>query len=315
MADYQTIEITQVRWDCLLLYNEFSGATGRTGEKLDEIRVKAYSGDVTEGARKRMAKAVDLMIQFSRLRMKARPGGKVYPFRMGFVTLTVPGKVVSPKEVMPYFKRFLDWLRYRNCLYVYKIEYQKRGQIHFHLIVNRYIHWKDLQAGWNKIIKKGGFLDSYALKHGHFMPNSTDVRGVKSNKALANYLLKYLAKSGDKVPKGAVSKWWGASQTLLGNRFTYEASFADKSEREKADKVIQCEEGRWMMLKGRPDKLMGRYSAGMYAQWRINRTKASWVPTAKKAKTRSSTPVSPAVKAKVKADRQLYIPLNTIVGK
>jgi len=116
MEQNQTITMAQVRWDGVVVFRYYTGNRGRKKSELAEYRKKAYAGQVRNEARKRMAKAVDLMVQFSRVRMKARPGGKVLPFRLGFVTLTVPGRIKSAKEVhSKCFKRFCDWLRYRDC--------------------------------------------------------------------------------------------------------------------------------------------------------------------------------------------------------
>lgn len=282
MADNEVIGMVQVRWNSVVCYGQYQGARGRTKEKMNDIRKKAYTGKITEGARKRMASAVDLMIQFSRLTMKARPGGKVVPFRLGFVTLTVPGRVRRGDEVHKEFKKFLDWLRYRNCLYIWKAEYQKRGQIHYHLIVNQYIHYKDLQLGWNKIMKKAGYLDGYAKRHGHFMPNSTDVRAVQNNKALQKYLLKYLQKDEGKNPAGAIKKWWGASKTLLGSRFSFEMDRGSYLKLEGVKGAISDPDGKWKIVPGNRVDLLTKFNQRNYLKWRNERKKSNW----KKQKTK-----------------------------
>ena len=45
--------------------------------------------------------------------------------------------------------------------YVWRAEYQKNGNIHFHILVNHYMCWRELQYRWNRIINKLGYVDRY----------------------------------------------------------------------------------------------------------------------------------------------------------
>ena len=190
MSVNETIELVQVRWDGLMVYKYYTGPRKGRGKELLFDRQKRYSGTVKSAAKKRMMKSIDLLIQLSKLTMVARPGGKHFPFRLGFWTLTVPGQVRKATDVHPIFKNFLAWMRRQGIQYIWKAEYQKRGQVHYHLICNKYVPWVDIRDAWNKRLKKSGFLDSYARKCGHFNPNSLDVRDVRSNKSLSIYLAK-----------------------------------------------------------------------------------------------------------------------------
>lgn len=284
MTNTQIIEMVQVRWDGVLVFKYYNGSKGQSKKTLDKARAKAYSGKVTEAASKRMVHAIDMIIQLSRLQMKVRPNGKLAPFRLGFLTLTVAGSVKTPKAVHVHFKKFLDWLRYRNCLYIWKAEYQKRGQVHYHLIINQYIPWVDLRDGWNRIQKKAGYLNGYALKTGHFNPNSVDIRSVRSNKALSRYLRKYLVKPGGHTPKRPLAKWWGASRTLLDKKFTSEMWSGDWEAIKNSKEVYEDEEGRWKIAKGRLNDILSDYTRKQYLTWRKNRRSSKWKPASKKPK-------------------------------
>lgn len=274
-----SIPVAQVRFDGILLFEQWQGAKCPK-TSVDLFRDKAYSGSVKYGAAKRMRSAVDVMVQCSRVSMIHRPGKKLFPFRLAFQTLTIPGRLRTAKEVKPVFQRYLAWLRRQNAAYVWKAEYQKRGQIHYHLIVDRYVHWKDIQFQWNRLCHKARFLDEYAKAYGHFHPNSTDVRAVKSNKALTQYLMKYLAKPDTvKVPKNRmITKWWGASSHLLGGRFVFNPSSAEWDRLKQAKEIITDENEHWAIYKGEPGGFMDKATRGGYTQWKRN-LNASWKPS------------------------------------
>ena len=276
--------MVQVRWDSLMIYKQYCGAKGQTTEKLDKYRKEAYGGKVKDASRKRMIHAIDMMIQLSRVQMKPRPGGKVFPFRLGFWTLTVPGKVRKATDVHPLFKKFLDWMRYRNCQYIWKAEYQKRGQVHYHLIVNQYIPYVEVKAGWNSILRKARYLDGYAKQTGHFSPNSVDLRAVKSNKFLSLYLQKYLTKKEENLPKGHLKKWWGASQSLMGKRFVTEMWGGDWDAIRNSKKIIEDVDCKWMMVFGKRKDILSEYSQNQYNRWRVERRKAGWTLPKKKVR-------------------------------
>lgn len=269
----ESIDYAQVRWDSVLVYTKFFGAKGQTGERMEDVQKKAYSGLVAEGTRKRMAKACDILIQCSRVKMRYRPGKKAFPFRLGFLTLTVPGKVVDPNGIHPYFKRFLDWLRYRKSLYVWKAEYQERGQIHYHLIINQYIHFHDLRYYWNKLMREAGQLAEYAKAHGHFNAPSIDIRAVRNDKTLSNYLLKYLLKDNKLPANGHLKKWWGASAALQENRFEYEMGGAESDQIHTSKDIYIDEEKRFLVARGKPAELLTPYTQKAYKEWIVSRIK------------------------------------------
>lgn len=274
-----TIDYAQVRWDSVLVYSKWHGAKGQNKERLEEIQKKAYQGKVTEGARKRMQKACDILIQCSRVKMRFRPGKKLFPFRLAFVTLTVPGQVTDPNNIHPHFKKFTDWLRYRNALYVWKAEYQQRGQIHYHLIINQYIPWQDYRYYWNTQMRKAGQLKEYAQEHGHYNANSVDVRSVHNSKTLVNYLMKYLLKEEKQTDEESkikmLSKWWGASKSLLDARFEYEIGNAEADQLATSRDVYVDEEKRFAVFRGNAENLLTNYTKKQYNNWKVTRIQNS----------------------------------------
>lgn len=300
-----TIDYAQVRWDSVLSYTKWHGAKGASHAQLDVERKKAYKGIVSEGARKRMQQACDILIQLSRVKVRYRAGKKPFPFRLGFLTLTVTGKVRDPNEVHPLFKKALDWLRYRKCLYVWKAEYQQRGQVHYHLIINQYIPWQDIKAYWNKIQKQAGYLQEFGREYGHFQPNSVDIRSVKNAKTLGNYLLKYLMKDNKIPANGHLKKWWGASQSLLEKRFEYELDNPSYDKLMQSKDIYIDEEKRFLVARGSVKELLTNYQQSAYAKWKVTRIQNT--PTPPKISVNVTTIEPTQTKTKRQEFRQIGI--------
>lgn len=161
-----------------------------------------YSGGLTSGSRKRLSKAVTLMAQASKPRWIFNDVIKQYQYHhLSFITLTVScRKNVSTKFAYDNLLRpFLGWMRDTKGVktYVWKLEFQTRGQVHYHITVPDFINYAEIRKTWNSLQRKAGILDEYAREYGHFNPNSTDIHAVHSKKNLSSYLLKELGKAVD----------------------------------------------------------------------------------------------------------------------
>ena len=152
-------------------------------------------------------------------------------YKLTMITLTLSAVQVHTDEEI---KRHLlnDFLtqiskKYNIELYVWKAEKQENGNIHFHIIIDRYIHHAEVRALWNRIQnkKKFEYVDRYResqiekYKNGFMIdrnskieenvqllryekaksedfrnPNSTDIHSLRSVRNTASYLTKYLVK-------------------------------------------------------------------------------------------------------------------------
>lgn len=96
-----------------------------------------------------------------------------------FLTLTFRDNITDIKTCNLEFKNFIKRLKYnyrlKNLKYVAVIEFQKRGAIHYHVMLSTpYIKQKDLQALWrngfiyinkiNNVDNLGAYLVKYMLK-------------------------------------------------------------------------------------------------------------------------------------------------------
>jgi len=111
-----------------------------------------------------------------------------------FITVTFPGNPTE-KQTCKVWDAFLDNLRktYGITQYVWVKEYQKRGVIHYHILLDTvFIDIVRLQRTFNRICFNQGIpVSNNSVRLG----NQPRVFGVKRIK---NYLSKYMAKTADR---------------------------------------------------------------------------------------------------------------------
>jgi hypothetical protein len=171
---------------------------------MSKQRQKAYSGGMTMGTRKRIAKSVTIMTQAIKPRWITNPvSGRMQYHKFSFITLTVanPKNLTAREGYDKLLNHFLDWMTRTAAVenplaktYIWKAELQQRGQIHYHITTPAFIHWRSIRDKWNSLQRQAGLLDEYATKHGHFDPNSTDVHDTRSVKKMDRYLIKEMGK-------------------------------------------------------------------------------------------------------------------------
>ena len=124
---------------------------------------------------------------------------KTFRFRLGFITLTLPSvqthkdSYLNTHLLQPFLRTIKA--KYKVNHYVWKAETQGNGNIHYHVIVNKFIHYKLIRHHWNILLNKLGYFDQTKFKESIFEANTTDVHSVYKVKNLAAYLSKYLSKT------------------------------------------------------------------------------------------------------------------------
>lgn len=191
------------------------------------------NGILSKPAKKKLTTAIDYFLMINKPNKDRRSkSGSQYQNCLSFITLTLPSKQNhTDNEIKSScLNQFLvEISKYHHVTqYVWRSEYQKNGNIHFHLLVNRYIHWSQVRDRWNRIINKLGYVDVYrtelkkfhesgfqvrkdllknwnakaqyrAFKFGTLTdwhnPNSIDVHSVRGIRNLGSYLTKYMSKN------------------------------------------------------------------------------------------------------------------------
>lgn len=223
VQDYIVLDMCQLRSNSLLMYQYFDGPRGK---KHDLSQYDTYTGTVTTHSKKRLKRVIDILVQISDPEWILNTvTNKTQWFKMAFITTTISSKerlVSIPegnKKLMKPFLRRLKKLVNINS-YVWKAEFQKNGQLHYHITTNTFIPWQIIRDEWNIILYKNGLLTSYLKTHKSTNANSTDVHSTYKIRDMSAYLAKYFSKAEQNY-KGKGKVWSCSDNLRRANYFTF----------------------------------------------------------------------------------------------
>lgn len=144
-----------------------------------------------------------IMLYRSRVKRKWDPG-RAYPT---MITLTLPVEQThTDREI--YRACLMPWLQMMRRdhgveHYVWRAEAQENGNLHYHVIVDKYIPKRVITASWNQCIDVLDYRRRYWEESGSLTPPSTEVHAVRDrikdrttgewrNVDPVNYLIEYL---------------------------------------------------------------------------------------------------------------------------
>jgi hypothetical protein len=200
------------------------------GEYTPETRWHKFS--ISDQARKTMLLKINWLYFMAKSRYKKAISGKeIFNFKLNFITLTLSSKQVHPTAEITEkcFNQFLTEIRkmYKMENYVWRLEFQKNGNVHYHIVTDCYTDFHIVNKIWNRCQDKLGYVAAYTKKHitmslndyvreyedngkvsfeklryryakgkgsGWKIPNSTDVKSVSSGKQISFYIAKYFSK-------------------------------------------------------------------------------------------------------------------------
>lgn len=136
---------------------------------------------------------------------------------LSMITLTLPAAQYESDLIIKskYLNNFLIQLQSHvlDIHYLWVAERQKNGNIHFHIIVDRWVNKDWIQRKWNKILDNGHYISTFCNKFGHTNPPSTHIAGQKDMKNVSAYLAGYISKSPENTK--IEGKIWDCSTDLL----------------------------------------------------------------------------------------------------
>jgi hypothetical protein len=206
--------------------------------KIAKINKETFGRLSVQSSRK-LSKAADyLVFMASPKNIAGREKGKYYKFRLSFVTLTLSSKQIHPDGIIKnlFLNQFLVEAKKRWHVnrYVWRAEKQLNGNIHFHILLDKFIPWSELRDVWNRIQEKLGYVSRYqgTLREWHkngfrpredllktwplknqlrafdsgsksdwHNPNSTDIHSLKHVHNVKNYMVKYMTKNHLELPR------------------------------------------------------------------------------------------------------------------
>lgn len=153
------------------------------------------AGELTRKSRSRLRAAISFMKYLTELKSIHTSGhARSVVYRLTFVTLTLSSPQLHSDD---FVKRYLlqPFLRiarnrWKVVNYVWRAEVQDNGNIHFHVITDRYIPWREIRTVWNTIQEVHGYVSRSGLSD----PNSTDIHALYRVKNTSRYLSSYVLK-------------------------------------------------------------------------------------------------------------------------
>jgi hypothetical protein len=237
IRDYPVSFRYQIRGNKILRYMTADYKTIKqyaTIEKINSEKKKNYTGKMSAAAQRRVSKKILCWYTGCEAYNK---GYKIKLERdkkkLVFITLTLSStQFTSDLEVKKQLlKPFTRYLREKKgCRnWLSKCERQKNGNIHFHLVIDRYIPKEDIREAWNSLQEKEGYLAEYQAKYGKLEAPSTEIRLVRNQAQCERYIAKYIAKDDENATiEGAV---WSSSVSVATLEFF---SFAETEETTEA---------------------------------------------------------------------------------
>lgn len=216
--------------------------TNYYAEKDDRLTELLKSKRVAEGylslnAKRKLNKAIEYLLYLSaEKKVYNRLTKKTFNFKVAFITLTLSSQQIhSDNEIRRDLlnQMLIELKKYYNVKnYVWRAEKQKNGNIHFHIIIDRFVPWWELRNRWNRIQNKLGYVDMFQermrtekkrtnVKYNN--PNSVDIHSLYRIRNIKKYLSKYLSKNvtnAEKLTEEERSRLlvkgrlWGANQEL-----------------------------------------------------------------------------------------------------
>lgn len=174
---------------------------------------KKYTGKMTYSGKKTIEKRLTAWFNsidtYNYLNYNSRKVRKHLPI---MITLTLSQFQTTDDK---YIKRnmlqvFIKDLQYNFNVkyYFWKAEKQKNGNLHFHLLIDRFIPMRHIQKSWNRIQKKQGYLNNYYKDKGHYNAPSTHVKSIYKSKNKVQYVMKYVSKDdSEKIIEGSVFRF------------------------------------------------------------------------------------------------------------
>lgn len=121
-----------------------------------------------------------------------------FTFRLAFITLTLSAaQNHSDKHIKDHMLQpFLYFItRYYKANYVWKAETQLNGNIHFHITIDTFIHWKVIRKKWNQILARHNYCRTFQDGSNDKGDSATQIKSIKNENGLAKCIGGYLTKN------------------------------------------------------------------------------------------------------------------------
>jgi hypothetical protein len=239
---------------------------------LRDVKYNGFMSPKTKGKVRRFLEAWITSVENRRIDL--RKGKYFRNGKLAFITLTLSAEQAHEDNFIKrhMFNRFIQEAKRKWGMntYFWRAEAQANGNIHFHILIDCFVEWKEVRSVWNSIQSDHGYIDRFEAVHGHRNPNSTDVHGLEELRNTVAYVIKYCCKTdGTRPIKGRI---WGASDNLR-NLTTFErevdSTVMKYVEEVKQQKEVRVREGDgYTVIFCDNVELMKRISPHLFADWK-----------------------------------------------
>jgi hypothetical protein len=231
-------DVLSINGDRLLIRKYFEDFTNRKPKThlqvINENNLKHNnaSGLMNRKIRMKMKVIIANWIEALKNSPTAPNGHKLY--QPTFITLTLPtAQMHTDKELhQKALNHFNTQIRRTHKVenYIWRAERQKNGNLHYHIIIDKFISHHLVRTYWNRILNSLGYIEKYRQEQQTFHingftarpelfekwseakqlkayneglqskwsnPNSTDIHSLKSINNVSDYCTKYISKSDD----------------------------------------------------------------------------------------------------------------------
>jgi len=195
----------------------------------------SHNFEISKKASERIKEKVSWLYELARNKTITTSNGKVLnSFKMNFITLTLPALQAHTTATITSecLNQFLTECKSKYGLenYVWRLEFQKNGNAHYHIATDTYLDYTATKLIWNRCLTKLGYIQKYQEKFIGMTfqkycelyndggktpfatlrerfgrgcatrwdsPNTVDVRAVSNAKNIAFYISKYITKKSD----------------------------------------------------------------------------------------------------------------------
>jgi hypothetical protein len=216
------------------------------------VQTNRHNFEISKKAAANIKEKVTWLYELARNKTITTTGGKtLYSFKMNFITLNLPAQQAHTTDEITKncLNQFLTEckLKYNLQNYVWRLEFQKNGNAHYHIATDTFIDYTACKLIWNRCLKKLGYIQRYQQKFIGMTfakycelyndngktpfnvlrerfgrgcatrwdsPNTVDVRAVSNSKNIAFYISKYITKKSDHVLNKIVSEREPSSTNL-----------------------------------------------------------------------------------------------------
>lgn len=227
--------------------------TKRRSEHLFDITSVDNRDTFSKNSQKKLRQYISWFAEQSKYKIAINQRKKIRKFyKLSLLTLTLPYSQHYSDETIKkeLLNQFLTEARQKWGLnnYIWRAEKQQNGNIHFHILIDIFISWKEIRTTWNRICDKLDLIklwsakmkEKYELgfnatqeeikrfgiytlkkrykegkKNNWTNPNSVDIHSLYKIKNVAGYITKYLSKNNENDKNSKVSgRNWYVSKSI-----------------------------------------------------------------------------------------------------